>query len=221
MNDAPDAARRRLVDRLAGEGWARDPRVVAALARVPRERFLPEELRREAYVDTPLPIGSGQTISAPHMVAIMADALAAEPGHRVLEVGGGSGYHAAVLAEIVAPGGRVWCVERVPALAEAARARLEEAGYGDRVEVVVGDGAEGIPEAAPFDRISVACAAPSLPGPLVAQLASGGRLLAPVGDLDVQILVAADKLADGSLFERRLGECRFVPLRGPHGFPGE
>lgn len=198
----------------------RDPAVRDALAHVPRETFLPRGAEDDAYLDQPLAIGAGQTISAPHMVAMMAEALDVRAGSRVLEVGGGSGYHAAVLAEI-ARNGHVWSVERVPELAQSARDALARAGYAERVTVIEGDGSRGVPEQAPFDRVSVACAAPRVPRPLLAQLAVGGRLVAPVGPLDEQMLVVVEKEADGRLFTRSTAPCRFVPLVGEFGYPAE
>jgi protein-L-isoaspartate(D-aspartate) O-methyltransferase len=172
---------------------------------VPRHLFLPPEMCEQAYVDTPLQIGEGQTISAPHMVAIMAEALDLHPGLKVLEVGGGSGYHAAVMAELVRPGGKVFTIERIPLLVEMARKNLEAAGYSEVVEVIEGDGTRGLPEHAPYDRISVAAAAPHVPEPLKDQLSDGGKMLVPVG---------------GSWYPENLGGCVFVPLIGEHGHKG-
>lgn len=196
------------------QGVVRDERVRAALERIPRERFLPDDARRDAYVDAPLPIGAGQTISAPHMVAMMAEALELQPGHRVLEVGGGSGYHAAVLAALVAPGGRVVSVEVVPSLAAAARRALAAVDPALPVEVVVGDGSRGHVAGAPYDRISVACAAPRVPPPLIEQLAPDGILVIPVGPPDVQELLRVRK--DGATAPLCL--VRFVPLVGAFGY---
>lgn len=210
-------ARARMVEALRGRGHLRDPRVAEAMLRVPRHLFLPG-MEDEAYRDTPLPIGRHQTISAPHMVAMMAEALDARPGMTVLEVGAGSGYHAAVVAELVVPGGKVWSVERVAALAEQAREHLAKAAYADRVEVVVGDGSLGLPERAPYDRAYLTCAAPAVPPPILEQLAPGGKLLAPVGDRTSQELLMVEKTARGTV-ERDLGGCVFVPLVGKHGFP--
>ena len=186
----------------------RDERVRQALLDVPREAFVASD----PYADSPQPIGAGQTISAPHMVAIMAEALDVRPGMRVLEVGGGSGYHAAVLARLADPG-VVVSVEYVPELAARARDTLRRLGIAN-VEVVEGDGSVGHAPRAPYDRISVAAGAPRVPPPLVAQLAAGGQMLIPVGPLDVQTLVRVH--ADGR--EEPMMAVRFVPLLGEHGW---
>ena len=190
----------------------RDEKVLAALAAVPRELFVPEQLRRNAYADRALPIGSGQTISQPFMVATMLEALELDGG-RVLEVGTGSGYQAALLAELA---DEVVTIERVPELAEEARRTLERAGY-ERVEVRVGDGTLGVPERAPFDAIVVAAAAPAVPGPLYDQLAPGGRLVVPVGTRRDQWLEIVERGPDGPIRVRTV-PCRFVPLLGAAGF---
>ncbi len=206
-----------LVDGLVRRGYVSKPEVAAALRKVPREEFVPEGLRDEAYVDTPLPIGSGQTISAPHMVAIMVEALILRPGQKVLEVGGGSGYHAAVAAELVSPGGHVFTVERIAELAESARANIARTGYSDRVTVVLSDGSVGLPGEAPFDRIFVACGAPAVPAPLRSQLKDGGLMLVPVGGRMYQELVKVER--DGDRFTTvPMGGCVFVPLIGEHGY---
>ncbi len=217
--------RRRVIEYLARLGYVRSEKVRRALLRVPREEFVPPMYRDYAYDDHPLPIGYGQTISAIHMVAIMTEALDPMPGDRVLEVGTGSGYQAAVLAEIVArmdPGrrGHVYTIERIPELAEFARRNLERTGYIEDVTVIVGDGTLGYEEAAPYDRIIITAAAPSIPEPLIRQLRDGGRIVAPVGDLYVQRLVIADKV-DGALRRRQGIECVFVPLIGKYGWREE
>lgn len=190
-----------------------DPRVLAAFARVPRERFVPERLRREAYADRALPIGEGQTISQPFMVAAIVSALGLAGHERVLDVGTGSGYQAAILAELAA---EVVTIERLPELAGQARRTLAEAGY-ERVEVRVGDGTLGVPERAPYDAIAVAAAAPSVPGALFGQLAPGGRLVVPVGTRHEQWLEVVVRGEDGPERVRTL-PCRFVPLLGSEGF---
>src|SRR5438067_12252190 len=172
------ARRRMVVSQLANRG-IRDCRVLAAMAWLPREWFLPPHLARDAYEDAPLPIGSGQTISQPLIVALMTAALAPRRGHRVLEIGTGSGYQTAILAHL---GARVYTVERLPDLLVEAEARLQRLGVRG-IETRLGDGTGGWPEAAPFQGILVTAAAPHIPGPMLAQLAPGGRLVVPVGDL--------------------------------------
>ena len=195
------------------EGFAH-PGVISAMSRVPREMFLPDLLQGRAYDDTPLPIGLGQTISAPHMVAIMCTILDLQPGMNVLEVGGGSGYHAAVMAELVRPGGHVYSVERIAELAEAARSNLVRAGV-ENVTVIHSDGSLGLPEHAPYDRISVAATAPSIPEPLKQQLKSGGRMVLPVGRDSQELYLVTRK--NGFSVERKMGVI-FVPLIGQEGF---
>jgi protein-L-isoaspartate(D-aspartate) O-methyltransferase len=190
-----------------------DERVLEAMARVPRELFVPEEERELAYADAALPIGYGQTISQPYMVARIAEALAPRPGELVLDVGTGSGYQAAVLAEL---GADVLTIERIPELAEQARANLGEAGY-ERVEVLVGDGTLGVPERAPFDGIAVAAAAPSVPGTLYEQLRPRGRLVVPVGGQRAQRLEVIVRSPEGPAVVHSV-PCRFVPLVGKEGF---
>lgn len=201
-----ESGRRRMVDALT----LHDARVRDALYAIPREAFVADA---DPFADAPQPIGSGQTISAPHMVGIMAEELDVRPGQRVLEVGGGSGYHAAVLAHLARPGGRVVTVELLPELAARARSTLARLGIRD-VDVVEGDGTLGWPARAPYDRISVAAGAPRVPRPLVDQLAPGGSMLVPVGPLDMQTLVRVR--ADGT--EEALMAVRFVPLVGEHGW---
>ena len=187
----------------------RSESVLQAMEKVPRELFVPQECRRMAYLDQPLGIGEGQTISQPYMVALMSSALELGGQERVLEVGTGSGYQAAVLSLLV-PKGRVITVERVPVLAERARALLQELEYRN-VEVEVAGPTLGCPERAPFDAILVAAASPRLPDSLLSQLAVGGRMVVPVGSLDLQELVQALRTEEG-LSVHLLGPCRFVPL---------
>jgi protein-L-isoaspartate(D-aspartate) O-methyltransferase len=190
-----------------------DERVLAAMERVPRELFLPASLRHRAYDDAALPIGAGQTISQPYMVARICEALALTGKERLLDVGTGSGYQAAVLAELAA---EVDTIERIPELAESARAKLVAAGY-ERVRVHVGDGTRGLPESAPFDAIAVAAAAPELPHSLYEQLEPRGRLVVPVGKHAVQRLEVVIRSPEGPAVIRSV-PCRFVPLVGEEGF---
>jgi protein-L-isoaspartate(D-aspartate) O-methyltransferase len=190
-----------------------DERVLAAMGRVPRELFVPEKLRDRAYDDAALPIGDGQTISQPYMVARICEALSLTGVERVLDVGTGSGYQAAVLAELAA---EVDTIERIPELAERARANLEASGYG-RVSVHVGDGSRGLPDRAPFDAIAVAAAAPELPRTLYEQLEPRGRLVVPVGRRGMQRLEVIVRSPEGPAVLRSV-PCRFVPLLGAEGF---
>jgi protein-L-isoaspartate(D-aspartate) O-methyltransferase len=192
-----------------------DERVLAAMGRVPRELFVPPELRDRAYEDAALPIGSGQTISQPYMVARICEALALTGRERVLDVGTGSGYQAAVLAELAA---EVDTIERIPELAEQARENLRAAGY-ERVQVHVGDGTRGLPERAPFDAIAVAAAAPQLPHALYEELQPRGRLAVPVGRRRAQRLELVVRSPEGPAVIRSV-PCRFVPLVGEQGFDG-
>jgi len=212
--------RSNLVDSLIRKGYVRSAEVADAVRKVPREEFVPENMRGDAYVDSPLPIGSGQTISAPHMVAIMVEASDLHPGHKVLEVGAGSGYHAAVVAELVAPDGHVFTMERHQDLADFARENLERTGYSHSVTVICGDGSRGLPEHAPYDRIFVACGAPNIPKPLMDQVSDGGSLLVPVGGRFYQDLIRMER--NGDEFTRMsLGGCVFVPLVGEYGYGRE
>ena len=191
-------------------------RVLDALRKVPREKFVEAGMEGRAYEDAPLPIGHGQTISQPFIVAHMIDAAALKPGDRVLEVGAGSGYAAAVMAEIA---GEVCTVERHAALGERARRCLEALGYAN-VELRVGDGTRGWPEKAPFDAIVVAAAGPAAPAPLKEQLAIGGRLIVPVGeDRRAQRLIRVTRTAADRFEEEDLGGVTFVPLIGAEGWP--
>ena len=191
-----------------------DERVLDAMERVPRHVFVPERLRDRAYDDAALPIGSGQTISQPYMVARICEALSLHGNERVLDVGTGSGYQAAVLAELA---DQVHTIERLAELAKAAQASLQEAGYGDRVHVHVGDGTLGLPEHAPFEAIAVAAAAPELPASLYEQLEPRGRLVVPVGKRHGQQLQLIVRSPEGPAVVRSVS-CRFVPLLGEEGF---
>ncbi|MFX0068198.1 MAG: protein-L-isoaspartate O-methyltransferase [Promethearchaeota archaeon] len=215
--------KQKTIERLKKSGAVSDPEVIKAFLKVPREEFVKADLRNEAYVDTPLPIGHGQTISAIHMVLMMSEILDLHIGHKMLEVGAGSGYHAAICAEIVAPQdadkkGHVFSIERIPKLAEFAKKNLERAGYGDRVTVIVGDGTCGLQEEAPFDRILVTAAGPRIPEPLIEQLKETGKLVIPIGQLHLwQDLILAEKTSKG-INKKRLCGVAFVPLRGKYGW---
>ena len=215
MSPSVDAAvaRAEMVERQLRRRGITDERVLDAMSRVPRELFVPDGLRRYAYDDGALPIGRRQTISQPFVVATICSLLDLSGTERVLDVGTGSGYQTAVLAELAA---EVVSIERIPELAEEARARLREAGYSG-VEVRVGDGSLGVPGLAPFDAIAVAAAAPGVPHALYEQLADGGRLVVPRGSRRGQDLVLVERTPDGPV-ERSSISCRFVPLLGDEGF---
>ena len=197
-------------------GGAADPRVMEAMGRVPRHAFVPAQLAARAYENRPLPIGEEQTISQPYIVALMTDLARVRKGSRVLEVGTGSGYQAAILADM---GASVFTIEIVSALARSARERLARLGYRD-VEVVAGDGYEGIPARAPFDAILVTAGASHVPPALVRQLARGGRMVIPVGDpLALQHLTVVEKADSGAVSTREVLPVRFVPLTRAPGVP--
>jgi protein-L-isoaspartate(D-aspartate) O-methyltransferase len=193
-----------------------DARVLEAMRKVPRHLFVDPVLARRAYEDCPLPIAEGQTISQPYMVAVMTAALCLQGGERVLEIGTGSGYQAAVLAELA---GQVYSIERIPILADRAQRTLGRLGY-DNVTIRVGDGSAGWPEAAPFDAIVVTAGAPSVPTPLVEQLQIGGRLVIPVGSPHAQTLRRVVRKEQGVDQEELVG-CIFVRLVGEHGWQDE
>ena len=215
----------KLIDSLIKQEILRSPNVIKAMRAVPRAKFVPTDMQGYTTVDTPLPIGFGQTISAPHMVSIMNEALQLEVGHKVLEVGAGSGWHSVTIAEIIAPQeaprsewGHIFTVEIVVGLAENARKNIMNAGYGDRVTIINADGSKGYPEKAPYDRIVVTAAAPNVPKPLVDQLKSEGVMLVPVGSPSMfQNLLKITKQADGKIREENLGGVAFVPLTGEYG----
>ena len=190
-----------------------DERVLDAMARVPRHEFVAERFQDRAYDDHPIPIAEGQTISQPYIVAFMLESLALEPNSRVLEVGTGSGYQTALLAEL---SGRVTSIERIPRLAQEAQSTLARRGYNN-VDIIVGDGSQGWPDAAPFDAIVVAAAAPRVPSALLEQLAENGRMVIPVGPSDAQELLLVRKVNSRPLSQRLEG-CRFVPLIGTQGY---
>jgi len=213
------AERERMVSQQIEARGVRSPEVLRALRSVPRHLFILGPERWAAYEDSALPIGYGQTISQPYIVALMTECLAVKPGDTVFEVGTGSGYQAAVLAEL---GAKVVSVEIVEPLAKRARGTLEHLKYTERVRVLVGDGFVGRPELAPFDGILITCAVKSLPPPLVDQLKPGGRIVAPLGEsLKAQTLTVATKAADGSLSYRSVTGVLFVPMTGPHEFESQ
>ncbi len=205
-----EAARERMVDRLTRRGRIERESTADALQAVPRHEFVPAGRRDQAYKDRPLPIGNEQTVSAPHMVAVMTDLLELETGERVLEIGTGCGYHAAVTAELVGSG-NVYSVEYEPELAEQARETLERLGYD--VSIRVGDGHDGWPEEAPYDAAYLTCAAPEVPKALIDQTRPDGRIVAPVGKRR-QRLVRLRKRGDGRVDREEHGGVRFVPMRG-------
>jgi protein-L-isoaspartate(D-aspartate) O-methyltransferase len=206
--DTPAEARRAMIDEQLRTRGISDTRVLAAMGAVPRERFVPEHLVSRAYDDGPLPIGAGQTISQPYIVAYMAEALAIASHHKVLEIGTGSGYHAAVLGQLAR---EVYTIEIVPVLASSAKALLKELGYTN-IHVREGDGYAGLPEQAPFDRILVTAAPDQIPQPLIDQLAAGGRLVIPVGQQGVtQWMTILEKTTKG-VTQRQTIPVQFVPF---------
>ena len=209
--------RARMVERLVRSRYIQDPRVRDAFLAVPREAFVRPEDANDAYADVPLPIGRGQTISAPSMIAIMLEEARLAPGDRVLEIGTGSGYHAALVAHIVGPQ-NVVSIERIPRLAEWGRSNLARTGFAN-VTVVVGDGSLGYPERAPYDCILATAGAPEIPDLWRHQLSPRGRIVAPIGPRSGQVLIVATRKEDGSLEIREGTPCAFVPLIGSRAWP--
>lgn len=213
FHERVDERRRMVKEDIANYPYqpVRDPGVLEAMRRVPRHAFVPEAYQRQAYRNSPLVIGYNQTISQPFIVAHMTEMLELEPDHKVLEIGTGSGYQAAVLAELCE---QVYTIEIIPPLGQRAAQLLEELGY-DNIEVRIGDGYEGWPEHAPFDRIIVTCAPDDIPQPLVDQLVKGGRIVIPVGETHrTQYLVVVTKDQDGKIKEKKQYPVRFVPMTG-------
>ena len=210
--------REELIERLTRWGYLKKPEVIKAFRKVPRHEFVPESIREHSYADQPLSTSYGQTISAPSMIAIMMESLDLDPGQRVLEIGAGSGYNAALIAEIVGRKGEVVTVERIAELAEFAGTNLKKTGY-EWVQVVTGDGTCGYERGAPWDRILVTACAPELPEPLIAQLKIGGKLGAPVGQhYMLQTWIVAEKQNEKKLKIQEHGGCSFVPLVGRYGW---
>ena len=205
----------RMVESQIAARGIHDPRVLAAMKEIPRHLFVPSPYDKSAYEDCPLPIGNGQTISQPYIVALMTELLMPQPTDNILEIGTGCGYQAAVLAALVS---KVFSVERISEVAELAKANLKNVGCKN-VEVIVGDGTTGYLQKAPYDGIIITAATPSVPKPLIEQLTEGGRLVAPVGGRDIQELIRLRK-TDGFLSEERHGGVRFVPLIGECGWRG-
>ncbi len=215
MTDPYARKRQRLVGKVQAQG-IRDPRVLAAVSRVPRHRFVPAAVVQRAYEDNALPIGYGQTISQPSLQALYLETLEIEPEDRVLEVGAGSGYQTALLAELSS---NVYAVERITELTQRAREVLDELGYTN-VALVTKDGTTGWAKYAPYDSILVGAAAPRVPDALVEQLKVGGRLLIPIGDRHHQQLTLVRKVTDEGTDEQVITGCVFVPLIGRFGWPG-
>lgn len=211
-------ARRRMVERYVIGMGISDQRVIDAMVRIPRHLFVEEALRSQAYTDFALPIGERQTISQPHTVAFMTEALGLRGNEKVLEIGTGSGYQAAVLAALSC---HVYTLERHVSLARKARQVIDQIGLGSRVHIRVGDGTLGWEELAPFDAIITTAGAPSVPEHYLRQLGVGSRLLIPVGDRLRQDLFRVTRRPTGGYLEEKLMECRFVPLVGAHGWKGE
>ncbi len=212
--------RKELVKRLLDYGYIKTEKVRQAMEKVPREEFMPEENKAYAYADQPLPIGKGQTISAPHMVAMICERLDLEGGMKVLEIGTGFGYNAAVISETMGNKGHVYSIERHESLAEIAKENLKRTGYEEKVTVITGDGTLGYEKEAPYDRIYGTASAPSVPEPLKEQLKVGGKLLIPVGEQSYfQDLMCIIKESENEFKQKSLGGVAFVPMIGKYGWP--
>jgi len=212
--------RKDLVLKLKDMGHIKTEKVKEAMLNVPREEFMTPETKSLAYIDRPIPLKRGQTISAPHMVAIISEKLSLEPGMKVLEIGTGFGYNAAVIAELLGPEGHVYTIERIESLKETADQNLKRTGYSKNVTVIWGDGTKGYPDQAPYDRIYATASAPKVPEPLKSQLKIGGRLLAPVGqDSSYQELQCIVRISENEYKSYNLGGVIFVPMIGEHGWP--
>ena len=212
--------RKDLVSTLSDMGYIKTDQVKDAMIKVPREEFMTPETKHYAYLDRPIPLQKGQTISAPHMVAIICEKLALEKGMKVLEIGTGFGYNAAVVAEIIGDEGHVYTIERIENLKNIAERNLKRTGYSENVTVILGDGTKGYDEKSPFDRIYATASAPKVPEPLKQQLKIGGRLLTPIGrDTSVQELLCLMRINEKDYKSYNLGGVVFVPMIGKYGWP--
>lgn len=224
MEKSLEKAKKSLADHFKKNGYITDKRIYDSFLKVPREEFVLEEDRGHAYDDNPLPVLRNQTISAPHMCMLILSYGDFRPGQKVLEIGSGTGYQAALIAEMVKPGGLVYGIERHDILAEMGMLNLEKTGYSDTVLIIAGDGTLGWPEkeVTPFDRIVITAAGPQIPQPLIDQLAIGGKLFMPLGDaLLFQNWIEVTKLSEGEIKRKNLLEVRFVPLIGRYGLKEE
>lgn len=216
--DIYENERERLIRRLIDTGYISSQPVIEAMRKVPRHLFVPERLKLYAYDDRPLPIGAGQTISAPHMVGMMTELLNLNLGMKVLEIGAGSGYHSAVIAEIIGEAGHVYTIDRIPELVENAKRNLALTGYSKLVTVIASDGSKGYQQKAPYDRILVTAGAPEIPKPLREQLKIEGIIVIPVGGYTLQDLIVAIKKDQDKFDVKNRGPCAFVPLVGEYGW---
>jgi len=212
--------RKEMVRRLSKIGYIKTEEVRKAMESVPREEFIPASSRPYAYVDQPLPIGEGQTISAPHMVAMICETLKLEEGMKVMEIGAGFGYNAAVVAQLIGKKGQLYSIERIDSLAEIAKDNLKRTGLGDNITVITGDGTKGYKEEAPYDRIYGTASAPRVPEPLKEQLKIGGIMLIPVGEqYYFQDLVYIKRKSEEDYERKNMGGVAFVPMVGKYGWP--
>ena len=208
-----------MVKKLSEQGFMKTEKVKRAMRRVPREEFIPEDKRPFAYIDRPLPLKEGQTISAPHMVALICEELELEEGMKVLEIGTGFGYNAAVISEVMNRKSQVYSIERLESLFEIATENLKRTGYDENINLIIGDGTLGYEKGALYDRIYGTAAAPHIPKPLKKQLKVGGKLLIPVGKtLDFQSLISITRVSNDEFKQTSLGGVAFVPMIGKHGW---
>ncbi|MBI4451791.1 protein-L-isoaspartate O-methyltransferase [Candidatus Woesearchaeota archaeon] len=205
-----------LIKKWISSGTIKDSKVIEAFRKIPRGEFIEDSRKEEAYGDYPLPIGEGQTISQPTTVAIMTQALELREGHKVLEVGAGSGYQAAIISQIIGPKGKIISTEIVPELVELAKKNIKKLNLGN-IEILKYDGSKGYAKEAPYDRIIVAAASPKIPKPLIDQLKENGIIIIPVGNMLEQAMIKGRK-ENGKIIEKRLGDFVFVPLKGKYGY---